>query len=68
MCSSDLAIKILRATEAKFANWNTAEDSIISHGSAKYHRAEDREVPIIYGDYFFIEGILRLLEKDFLIW
>jgi hypothetical protein len=26
------------------------------------------DVPIIYGDYFLTEAILRLLGKDFLIW
>ena len=62
------ALKILKAVEAKYCNWNPEEDSIVDFGSAKYHREEDREVPIIYGDYFFIEGILRLLEKSFLIW
>ena len=62
------ALKILKAIEAKYCNWNPEEDSIVDFGSAKYHREEDREVPIIYGDYFFIEGVLRLLEKSFLIW
>lgn len=62
------ALKILKAIEKKHCNWNPEEDSIVDFGSAKYHREEDREVPIIYGDYFFIEGILRLLEKSFLIW
>ncbi len=62
------AIKLLQAIEEKHCNWNPEEDSIVDFGSAKYHRESDREVPIIYGDYFFIEGILRLLDKSFLIW
>jgi hypothetical protein len=28
----------------------------------------DTAVPLIYGDYFFTEAVLRLLRKDFLIW
>lgn len=63
------AVNILKATEKKFCNWDTEFDSIVGNGVASYHgRGGDFEVPIIYGDYFFIEGILRLLEKDFLIW
>lgn len=62
------AIKLLRAVEEKHCNWNPQEDSIVDFGSARYHRESDRQVPIIYGDYFFIEGILRLLDKGFLIW
>ncbi len=62
------AIKLLRAIEERHCNWNFDEDAIVDFGSAKYHRESDREVPIIYGDYFFIEGILRLVEKSFLIW
>ena len=62
------ALKILKAIEKKHCNWNPEEDSIVDFGSAKYHREEDREVPIIYGDYFYIEGIFRLLEKSFMMW
>lgn len=62
------AIKILRAIEEKFCNWNIEEDAILGYGSARYDRAIDREVPIIYGDYFLIEAVLRILGKDFLIW
>jgi unsaturated chondroitin disaccharide hydrolase len=37
-------------------------------GSGSYETEHDRHVPIIYGDYFFIEAIFRLLDKDILIW
>ena len=62
------ALKLLQRLTERFCNWNLEEDGVLTHGSARYDRAEDREVPIIYGDYFLLEGILRLLEKDFLIW
>ncbi|NOU79469.1 glycosyl hydrolase family 88 [Paenibacillus sp. LMG 31459] len=62
------AVRLLRKIDEKFCEWNPDLDSIVSHGSAKYHRESDREVPIIYGDYFFLEAILRLLNRDFLIW
>ena len=63
------ACKLLKNTEKAFADWNTDTDGIIGKGTAAYHgKPEDTEVPIIYGDYFFTEAVLRLLEKDFLIW
>jgi len=58
---------LVKATDKKHCNWNPDEDAIVGCGTSAYH-GKDKEVPIIYGDYFFIEGILRLLDKDFLIW
>ncbi|QJD84195.1 glycoside hydrolase family 88 protein [Cohnella herbarum] len=63
------AVNILRATDRRFCNWNSDEDSIVAGGTGSYHgRNGDFEVPIIYGDYFFIEAVLRLRGQDFLIW
>lgn len=62
------AIKILKATDKKFCNWDINFDSIVQMGSGSYFTEYDKHVPIIYGDYFFIEAILRLLDKDILIW
>lgn len=62
------AIEILRATDEKFCNWDINYDSIVAMGSGSYFTEHDRHVPIIYGDYFFIEAILRLLDKDILLW
>lgn len=62
------AIKILMALEEKHCNWKEEEDGILQYGTAAYHREEDTHVPIIYGDYFFVEGILRMMGKDFPIW
>jgi Glycosyl Hydrolase Family 88. len=64
----DAAINILKATDEKFCNWDVNYDSIVAMGSGSYETEHDRHVPIIYGDYFFIEAVLRLLDKDILIW
>jgi len=58
----------LKSLNEQYCNWNIEEDGILQYGTAAYHREEDTHVPIIYGDYFFIEGIIRLLNKSFLIW
>jgi unsaturated chondroitin disaccharide hydrolase len=63
------ALNILSAGERAFAGWDTETDGIIGKGTGSYHGGpEDTEVPIIYGDYFFVEAVLRLLGKDFVIW
>lgn len=64
----DSAVKMLLALEEKHCNWNTEEDGIVQNGTVAYGREGEIHVPIIYGDYFFVEGILRLLKKDFMIW
>lgn len=63
------ALCILKAMEGSFCNWNEEEDGILGAGKVAYHEPEQpHQVPIIYGDYFFMEAVLRLLEKDFFIW
>lgn len=62
------ALRMLHRITDRFCNWNPEEDGITTAGSAQYHRTEDREVPIIYGDYFLLEAVLRILDKDFMIW
>jgi unsaturated chondroitin disaccharide hydrolase len=63
------AVKLLRACDKAFSNWNIDEDSIVAHGMGSYHGTGlDTDAPIIYGDYFFAEAVLRLLDKDFFVW
>lgn len=62
------AIKTLAACEKKFADWDTEKDGILSGGSTMYHDDRLSDVSIIYGDYFFLEAILRLKNKNMVIW
>jgi unsaturated chondroitin disaccharide hydrolase len=65
----EAAVKLLKTCEKAFANWDMETDGIIGKGTGSYHgKPHDTEVPIIYGDYFFTESVLRLLGKNFLIW
>lgn len=60
------ALRILQALEAGYCNWNPEEDAVLGGGTVAYHGR--RNCPIIYGDYFFLEAVLRLLDQEFLIW
>lgn len=62
------ALRLLKAVESRYCNWDTGYDSIVAMGSGSYGTEHDRHVPIIYGDYFLVEAVLRLLGKDVLIW
>ena len=63
----DAAMKMLKALGDHRCNWTKDCDNIVEKCTAAYHDKE-HEFSIIYGDYFFIEAILKLLDKDFLIW
>ena len=66
------AIKILKAMDANFCNYADDEDALVLMGSERYPHKEGEEkgvhIPIIYGDFFFVEAMLKLKGNDFLIW
>lgn len=67
---TEAAYRILRACDEKFCNWDPEADSIVDGGTYFYHdpSGENTEVPIIYGDYYFIEAVLRLKGKSLFAW
>jgi len=67
---TEAAYRILRACEARFADWDARRDSILTGGTYFYHdpTGENTEVPIIYADYFLIEAVLRLKGKMLFEW
>ncbi len=61
------AKKLIEAIDKNWCDYDIHTDGIVDGGSVSYH-AEKHHEKIIYGDYFFTEAILRILNKDFLIW
>lgn len=66
----EAAINILKACDEKFSNWDTQKDSIMGGGTWMYNdkTGKSTEVPIVYGDYYFVEAILRLKGNSLFIW
>ena len=66
----EAAYRILRACDEKFCNWDPDVDSIVDGGTTFYHDPSGRtsNLPIIYGDYYFIEAVLRLKGKALFAW
>jgi len=44
------------------------EEGLILHGTSHYPEHKNIDVPLIYGDYFFAEGLSQLMGQDELFW
>lgn len=65
----DSAVNIVRETEKRYGNWNMEEDGLLNGGRGSYHSGEPEEGrPMIFGDYYFVEAILRLMERYLPVW
>lgn len=62
------AVRILKATDERFCDWDIEHDGVVTMCSGAYWSDKDRHVPIVYGDYYFLEAMLRLVGKDTLLW
>ena len=66
------AIKMLKAMDAAWCNYEDDFDAILTMGTERYERVGEpsrgRHIPIIYGDYYFTEAILKLRGSEFLPW
>ena len=66
------AIKILQACEKAFVDYSDTQDALVLKGTEFYPREErffkGLEIPIIYGDFYFVEAMLKLKGNDFLMW
>ena len=60
------AIKLLKTMEENWCNWEENTDSILQMGMEAY--CSQQNIPIIYGDFFFVEALLKLRRQDFLAW
>ncbi|MDC7288423.1 glycoside hydrolase family 88 protein [Blautia schinkii] len=61
------AMRILKALAEHRCNWDENVDYFLEKCSVAYHN-DDIEVPIVYGDYYFIEALMKLADKELFIW
>ncbi len=61
------ALRLLRSIEAKFCDWNMETDAIVTMGSERYDTGK-YNLPIIYGDFFFVEALYKLRGNTLLFW
>ncbi len=68
------AVKLLRAIDKSFTNYDPANDHMVDFGTGRYPvdgltpQQANVHISIIYGDYFFTEAILKIVGSDFLPW
>ena len=62
------AYKLLDALVEHSLNLDRNVDYLISTGTDAYHKDTENECPIIYGDYYFIEALMKIAEVDFRLW
>ncbi len=66
------AINLLKACDTYFSDYSEDTDALVLMGSERYPHDEQSfkgvHIPIIYGDFFFIEAMLKLRGNPFLIW
>lgn len=63
----EAAEKMLSALDEKDCDYDPEHDELLTRCSASYHD-KDHEFPIIYGDYYYIEAIWKLTDKELFIW
>lgn len=63
----DSAQKLLHTLAEERCNWKEEEDDVLKKCTAAYHQPNP-ESSIIYGDYYFLEALMKLAGKELFIW
>jgi len=62
------AERLLLALYERCGAWNLEEEGLLLHGTSHVPEGRNIDVPLIYGDYFFVEGLSQLLGHGELFW
>ena len=63
---TEAAVKLLKALDRGHSDWNPHRDGILTHCSGAY--SGNIHVNMMYGDYYYIEAVLKLCGSDLLLW
>lgn len=65
----DAGVKILKSLYENYGDWeNPDQEGLILSGTSHYPEGKNIDVPLIYGDYFFVEGLSTLKGHKELFW
>lgn len=66
----DTEVSLLQVLDEKFCDYGVTKDSILQMGTERYpHESMNGvHIPIIYGDFFYFEALLKLKNNEFQIW
>nr|WP_099458648.1 glycoside hydrolase family 88 protein [Paenibacillus crassostreae] len=63
------AIRILKSLYENYGTWDDMnEEGLILHSTSNYPQGTNIDVPLIYGDFFYVEGLARLKGKGPFYW
>ncbi|MBS4210837.1 glycoside hydrolase family 88 protein [Bacillus sp. FJAT-50079] len=65
----DAAVRILQSLDKNYGAWNDPnEEGLIKKGTSNVNDDTHVNRPLIYGDYFFVEGIAKLKGSKLMVW
>lgn len=63
------ALKILESLYRNYGTWDQpGEEGLLLHGTSNYPENRNIDVPLIYGDFFYVEALARLKEAGPFYW
>ena len=66
------AFKLLKAADEHFCDYDPDTDPLVGGSTGYYPRGEKTlsqvEIPWIFGDFYYIEALLKLKGNEFLMW
>ena len=62
------AMRLMRSLDSRYCNWDPQTDGLLEMSTVAYDDESCRHKPLIFGDYFYLEALLRLGESSVLIW
>ena len=60
------AVNIMKALTENHCNWSEEEQAILLNSSAFY--GKQNHLPLIYGEYYYVEAMYKLKGFDKLFW
>lgn len=65
----DAAMRLLRTLAERCATWMVPEEQgLLKFATGAYHDTQNWHVSAIFGDYFFVEAVTKLLGGDMFFW
>lgn len=65
----EAGVSMLESLYRNYGAWHdSGEEGLIRHGTSHYPEGKNIDVPLIYGDYFFVEGLARLRGGRTIFW
>jgi unsaturated chondroitin disaccharide hydrolase len=63
------ALSILESLYRNYGTWDNAEEEgLLLHGTSNYPEHRNIDVPLIYGDFFYVEALARVKEAGPFYW